>query len=312
MVIVRGATLAGLAAAARLARLGHRVTIETTAPSLGATIAVPDAIAVPASWRDLFKKSGGHLQTELNRAGLELVGAPPRACLLPDGSTFQLPAERGEQYRAIASRFGDGEATSWRDLVDDLDGLWHAYRRYALEGVTPVRTTDDRTALWLDVTVADLADRAGAQLAPIVLAEGGSPTAPAIEAVGLSAERRFGLWQLIDAEGEPQPGSRLVDLLVERLVERGVAVAAPSEGVADLDASVPSDQPLRTRTVAEWLARVPIMGPDGALRASAASKAGPQPWAELGSAALAVYELHARLTGEDCRPTNLDFRLPRL
>ena len=46
-------------------------------------------------------------------------------------------------------------------------------------------------------------------------------------------------------------------------------------------------------------------------RASAASPAGPEPWAQLGSAALAVYELHERLTGEDSRPTNVAFRMPR-
>ena len=40
------------------------------------------------------------------------------------------------------------------------------------------------------------------------------------------------------------------------------------------------------------------------LTASACSLAGPEPWAELASAALAVYELHERLTGEDCRPSN--------
>lgn len=312
MVIVRGATLAGLAAAARLARLGHQVTIETPSSTVGRDIDVADTIAVPAAWRDLFKKSGGHLQTELNRAGLELVEAPPRTHLLADGSTMELPAERGAQYRAISARLGAATAAAWRDLVDDLDGLWHAYRRHALEGVAPVRTADDRAALWLDVTVADLADRVGGQLAPIVLSEGGAPGAPAVEAIGLSAERRFGLWRLADEGGRWRQGALLVDLLVARLAERGVTFRRPTGEEPDLDATVQDGAQPRAETAAQWLSRTPIIGADGVLRASAASPAGHQPWAELGSAALAVYELHGRLTGEDCRPTNVDFRPPRL
>lgn len=335
MLIVRGATLAGLAASARLARLGHRVTLVTGGGPVGGAVAVPDVIAVPAAWRDVFKKSGGHLQAELNRAHVELVEAPPREHVLADGSTLSLPSERGAQYRAVAERFGEAEAARWRGMVDGLDDLWHAYRRHALEGIVPV-SGRDRAALWLDVTVADLADRVGEHLAPIVLEAGGSPGAPAVEALSLSAERRFGRWQLVDGDGAARPGplllddrgalrpgslladqgtlrpgSLLLDLLRRRVEERGVTLIEEHDGRPDLDATVP-DQPLRSGSAEDWLARAPIVGEDGVLRASAASPAGPAPWAELGSAALAVYELHERLTGEDCRPTNVNFTMPRL
>ena len=60
-----------------------------------------------------------------------------------------------------------------------------------------------------------------------------------------------------------------------------------------------------------WLARPPLRGPDGRWRASASSPAGNEPWAELLSAALAVYEIHESLTGEDIRPTNRGPRAPR-
>ncbi|NHB83987.1 hypothetical protein G7085_03060 [Tessaracoccus sp. HDW20] len=110
MLIIRGATLAGLAAAARLARLGHEVTVVTDGGPLGGATAPPDVVTVPAAWRDLFKKSGGHLLAELNRARVELVEAPPRQHPLPDGSTLTLPDERGPQYRAVVARFGEAEA----------------------------------------------------------------------------------------------------------------------------------------------------------------------------------------------------------
>src|SRR5690606_1881423 len=67
---------------------------------------------------------------------------------------------------------------------------------------------------------------------------------------------------------------------------------------------------LETGSARHWLRRPPVVS--DVLRASASSPAGSEPWAELGSAALAVYELHERLTGEDSRPTNKDFRPGRL
>ena len=54
-----------------------------------------------------------------------------------------------------------------------------------------------------------------------------------------------------------------------------------------------------------WLRRTPLI--NNVLAASVCSPAGNDSWAELASAALAVYELHERLTGEDCRPTNRAF-----
>lgn len=311
MLIIRGATLAGVAAAARLARLGHEVTLVTDGDQVGGAGALPDVIAVPAAWRDVFKKSGGHLQAELNRVHVELVEALPREYVLADGSTLLLPGERGAQYRAVAERFGEAEAARWRALVDDLDDLWHAYRRHALEGIAPVADARDRAALWLDVTVGQLAERVDDRLAPIVLEAGGSPAARAVEALSLSAERRFGRWRLVDGDGGALPGSLLLDLLARRIEERGVRLVERCESSPDLDATLP-DRPLRAVSAEDWLTRVPIVGSDGVVRASACSPAGPAPWAELGSAALAVYELHERLTGEDCRPTNVAFKLPRL
>ena len=145
-----------------------------------------------------------------------------------------------------------------------------------------------------------------------MLAQAESPDAPALLALPLSVERTFGRWRLVDAGGAVQPSTRLVGLLADRLAERGVVVAEEAEGAVDIDAAPPAGWRPATASAEDWLARVPIVGEGGALRASAASPAGPEPWAQLGSAALAVYALHERLTGEDPRPTNVDFRLPRL
>ena len=42
--------------------------------------------------------------------------------------------------------------------------------------------------------------------------------------------------------------------------------------------------------------------------ASAFSPAGPEPWAQLLTGALAAYRVHEDLTGQDMRPTNKDWR----
>lgn len=313
MRIVRGATLAGLAASARLARLGHEVALVTEGEPLGGhRDATSETITLPSAWRDLFKKSGAHLQTELNRARLTLSEAPPAAQLLTDGTVVELPSDRGGQYRAIAARYGPAEATAWQQLLDDLDEVWMAYRRHALEGNAPVRTQAERSALWLDRSLAEVASRLGSGLSALVPGFADDPAAPALLALPLAVERMFGRWRLVDEAGNPQPASTLIDLLVQRLAERGVRILEHTDQLPDLDCVPPRGWRWPVRSAEEWLAAPPIVGADGALRASAASPAGPEPWAELGSAALAVYELHERLTGEDCRPTNIAFRLPRL
>ncbi|HMR13321.1 MAG TPA: hypothetical protein PKE42_06255 [Arachnia sp.] len=312
MLTVRGATLSAMAAAARLARLGHDVTLVTGGAPLGDGWGDDGPLLLPAAWRDLFKKSGAHLVTVLNAAGLELAAAPPAEHPLPDGSSLRLPAERGAQFRAVAAAFGEGEAARWRDLIDDLDEVWAAFRRHALEGTAPVATPGQRAALWLDRTVGEAAARLRGPLAGLVLAQAESPDAPALLALPLSVERTFGRWRLVDAGGAVQPSTRLVGLLADRLAERGVVVAEEAEGAVATDAAPPAGWRPATASAEDWRAGVPIVGGGGALRASAASPAGPEPWAQLGSAALAVYALHERLTGEDPRPTNVDFRLPRL
>lgn len=387
---VRGPSIAGMAAAARLARLGHRVRLVTDGEALGTrwaaapgpgghlVDALPQVISLPATWRDLFKKSGGHLQAELNRARLGWAEAPAAVHRFADGTVVTLPTGRGAQHRAVATAFGAGAAARWRNLVDGLDGLWLAYRRHALEGVAPVTTREQRRSLWLDRSLGDLAADLPAPLGRVVTDLGDSPGSPGLLAVRLHVEQLFGRWQLVDADGVPQRPSVLVDLLAARLAERGVEVVERGTSTPDVDCrparartslvpargpgpapapqvvhelregtveggaetvdhsgrrpvttwlrpapggvlatvhdhNAPTGDPawgLETRSARHWLRRPPVVS--DVLRASASSPAGAEPWAELGSAALAVYELHERLTGEDPRPTNKDFRPGRL
>ena len=399
-LVVHGATLAGLAAAARLAKLGHDVSLVTDGAPLGGrwaategpsghlVDAMPQLISVPATWRDVFKKSGGHLVTELNRAGLELVEAPPVEHRFTDGTVLELPAERGAQFHAVSHAFGIPAAERWRDLLDDLDNVWAARRTFGINNPGLPDDKNGRQELWLDRTLTDLANRLNhPQLSRLVSDLGPvngthSPSAPALLAATFVLDRTFGRWQLVDADGRGQRASHLVDLLIRRATERGVTFVEHTDEAASIncvphtvapwfrpsphaalrpaishelrpDDGVAPEQgkpvqevvdhaeegPVRTwlrpvpdgvlasthdhrhgtpdiawglapNNARSWLRRTPILSEVPA--ASACSPAGNDVWAELASAALAVYEMHERVTGEDCRPTNRSFRSSKL
>ena len=387
MLTIRGGTLAGMACAARLAKLGHPVRLDLAGGPLGGRWAaergqLPPAVTLPATWRDLFKKSGRPLEAELARAGLAMVEAPPAVHRFDDGAELALPTERGRQFAVLSGRYGQPVAERWRDLLDSLDGAWLAARRFGVERPDAPRTAEDRRALLLDRPLADVADRAGhPHLARIVLdlapvAGTRSRRAPGLLATRLVVERTFGRWQVVDDAGRAQPGGCLIELLEGRLATRrveivdgvagdGVAVdrvvgepavdclprrprwgraaLAPAVGQAEVDVAgegadvagegaaetvdhtgqapvlrwrIPGRELTwdfgRALPDVEWgveprsaravLRRAPVAS--GRPAASSCSPAGPEPWAELASAALAVYEVHERLTGEDARPTN--------
>lgn len=236
MIVVEGSTLAGIAVAARLARLGHDVVLSgDDAPQ-----APLDHFELPAAWRDLFKKTGRPLVGSLGSLGLSLEPAPPVTYLLPCGTELVLPDERGGQYYAIRDALGQAQAERWRDLVDELDDVWAALRRFGVEAPKRPASADDRRSLWLHRTLADVADRAG-KMAPIILAEAhfagtDSRKAPALVAVRQSIVRTFGRHRLVDEHGRTADASALVSLLEHRLAERFVRRCPSPHGAVTVDA----------------------------------------------------------------------------
>ena len=121
-VVVIGGGLAGLAAAARLAKAGHQVELYERSETLGGTWApyrltsgataddAPSIIGFPAPWRDLFRKSGRPLEAELARMGYVLEPAQPATMIFADGSELTLPTDRGGQYDTLAAAFGSSVA----------------------------------------------------------------------------------------------------------------------------------------------------------------------------------------------------------
>jgi phytoene dehydrogenase-like protein len=136
-VVVIGGGLAGCASAARLAKLGHEVTLVERLPQLGGAVGVveqdgftwdagPAATALPAVLRDLFRKSGRPLEKELDLVAVD----PLREHRFPDGSRLALPSgSRGAQLAAVDESLGAGLGQQWVDYVHDFAETWDRLRR---------------------------------------------------------------------------------------------------------------------------------------------------------------------------------------
>lgn len=266
-VAVIGGSLAGLAAAARLAKAGHRVVLFEAGDRLGGRWAepgvLPPVLTFPAPWRDLFRKSGRPFDAELARSGHALVPAPAAVHHFADGSVLKLPADRGDQWGVLSEAWGSGAASRWRDLLDDLDERWQLLRRLGLEDEfdDAALTLARRRRLGVNHSVAALARRSGHPQADALLRSsawriGSRPErTPEFVAVRLAIERTFGRWQLT-RDGVPVPGAELIDLLAARLALRRVEVRlgqvvtgiAPGRvqtatGTAEVDAIVATVNP---------------------------------------------------------------------
>ena len=107
-VVVVGAGFAGMAAAARLAKLGHAVTVFEHQPTAGGRLrtveqdgfrwdAGESSSGLPAVLRDLFRKSGRPIERYD-----DLRPAPPRRHLFAGGACVDLPTGS----RAVNSSIG--------------------------------------------------------------------------------------------------------------------------------------------------------------------------------------------------------------
>jgi phytoene dehydrogenase-like protein len=300
-----------MAVAARLAKVGHQVTLVTEQDPLGPP-ELPAVFTFPAPWRDLFTKSGRPLAAELARTGHELAVVPTRRV-----SGLDLPAERGAQFRVLTDAFGRPVAERWRDLLDALDDVWQARRPLGLEQeFDRARFAASRKKLWWGRSVADVARRFGHPVLSAVIratAEDDPRRSPADHAMWLAVDRTFGLWQLTDADGRAAPARVLVDALAARLETRGVTITSTDPGNAAAVVHATGSIPRSWRGPRPWPRRSGSRRPDGAYTCGDHTHAGRTMAGQLLSAALAAYAVHLDLTGANIHPTNKDLnrRRPR-
>ncbi len=139
-VVVIGGGFGGLASAARLAKLGHDVTLLEQSARLGGALteesqdgfawdAGPTHTLLPAVVRDLFRKSGRPLERELDLVTLDVA----REHRFEDGTAVSLPAGSRAAQIAAFDTLGAGLGRRWVDHVASYSDDWDVLRRGYLE-----------------------------------------------------------------------------------------------------------------------------------------------------------------------------------
>ncbi len=241
-VVVIGAGLGGLAAAARLAKLGHEVTVLERDRRTGGALGTLEAdgfrwdtgaawTTLPAALRDLFRKSGRPLE----RVAELVPVTSPRRHVFADGATLDLPVlDRAEQLHAWRELADERVARQWTTLVDGYSAVWDVVRRTTLDrppagrpALGTLRTLRPWESL-ATVAARQLDDERARAAFSYYAAVYRSDPAQTPGFLGLAAylERTFGYWTFAGGFGG------LVELLDARLAERGVDVRLGTEVVA--------------------------------------------------------------------------------
>ncbi|MFI5552078.1 phytoene desaturase family protein [Streptomyces sp. NPDC051738] len=141
-IVVIGAGMGAMAAAARLAVAGHRVAVYERTETYGGAVrrlerdgfgfdTGPGLLPLPAVYRDLFIKTG----KEPLEACVELVQVDPSARhVFADGTEVSLPnASRAGVVTALDEALGAGTGDRWGDFLVRAREAWDRTRRPLLE-----------------------------------------------------------------------------------------------------------------------------------------------------------------------------------
>ncbi len=254
-VVVVGGGFGGMAAAARLAKLGHDVTLLERSDTLGGALSTverdgfawdagPTSTLLPAVIRDLFRKSGRPLEREVDLQPLDLV----REHRFADGSSLRLPGSSRAAQLAAVDQLGPGLGQQWVDHVASYGETWELLRREWYERpFDDVVAPRELTALLgareslekrLRKTFRDERLRlvAGHRL---VMDGHDLRDVPVLAGVDVYLEQRFGAWTV------PGGLAALGTAMADRLALRGVTVLT---GTPAVDLTVSGGRVVGVRT----------------------------------------------------------------
>ncbi|WP_448613972.1 phytoene desaturase family protein [Modestobacter sp. URMC 112] len=130
-VVVVGAGLGGLAAAARLGAAGHAVTVLEQAPQVGGKLGWyardghgfdtgPSLVTLPQVLEDLFSATGAPLADVLDLERLD----PAVGYRFADGTRLALPGRLDAVPAALDDALGAGAGAQWSAFLDRADAMW--------------------------------------------------------------------------------------------------------------------------------------------------------------------------------------------
>jgi UDP-galactopyranose mutase len=283
-VVVVGGGIGGTASAARLAKLGHDVTLVEARDRLGGAVGFleqdgfrwdtgPTSTALPAVVRDLFRKSGRPLEREL-----ELVPVQPtREHRFEDGTVLPMPTgSRSVQLEAVDAALGEGAGRAWVDHVHSFAEPWDVLRRSYLErpwspehaGKEVKALLSSRATLHRRVSKTFKDERLRLVALTHALLGGHDPrNVPAWMGLLDYVEQNFGTWTVPGGMGHLAEAmtkrlrERRVEVLLgtvarDVVVREGRAVAVATDaGEVDADAVVVAVDPRQLPTLAEHVRR---------------------------------------------------------
>lgn len=237
--VVVGGGFGGLASAARLAKLGHEVTLVERGQDLGGALSAvheqghtwdagPTSTLLPAVLRDLFRKSGRPLERELELIGRDVV----REHRFTDGTSVQLHGgSRAAQLHAFEA-LGPGLGEQWCAHVASYAPVWDLLRRDYLERPFDAGLANPEARALLESREMmrrrlrrSLRDERLRLVAGHGLVADGHDLRNTPAWLGLTSylEQRFGTWTV------PGGMARISQVLTQRLATRGVTVLTGTE-----------------------------------------------------------------------------------
>ena len=140
-IVIIGAGIGGMSAAARLAKAGHQVTIYENSDRAGGKCRTewfgdyafdtgPSLLTLPAVYRDLFLKTGKRIEHVLNIKPVN----PAFNYHFSDGSSVLFPnLSNPNTYNEIEKSYGLVASNQWKELIDRAERMWEVSREPFIE-----------------------------------------------------------------------------------------------------------------------------------------------------------------------------------
>lgn len=233
-VIVIGAGMGGMCAAARLQRMGHSVTVIEASSTFGGkcrseridgfTFDVgPTLLTIPAVYRDFFQRTGKHLAQVLTVTPVD----PSFDYRFADGSSVNFAnLSRKKTVAAITQAFGEKAGNEWDRALIQAEAMWDVSREPFIEHelkfssfLTPRFLRDLFTiAPWKSLRSLGLSDpRLQMIMDRYATYSGSDPRkAPAVLSTIAFIEEAFGAWHVKGGMG------KLAQAVYQRCCDLGV------------------------------------------------------------------------------------------